>query len=74
MLPNILFLNKKDLVTAEYLKEINKTQQDIDLLKIKYNVFDFKVISAKTTARQEFITFLEKFVKKIITGKVSQNK
>jgi ribosome biogenesis GTPase A len=55
MLPNFLLLNKRDLVDAAYLQDISKSQQDIEVFKKKYSVFDFRVVSAKTTAGTEFI-------------------
>lgn len=69
MLPNFLLLNKKDLVNAEYLQEINKSQHAIEGFKSKYKIFDFRVVSAKITSGQEFITLLERFVKTILKGK-----
>lgn len=63
-LPSLFLLNKIDLVAhGEYLEEINKAMKDIKALKKKYNLIDFKVVSAKTTSSQDFFNTFEPFVK-----------
>lgn len=63
-LPSLLLLNKIDLVAhGEYLQEINKALNDIKALQRKYNLIDFKVVSAKTTSSQDFFNTFGPFVK-----------